>query len=137
MDFVLHPDLAKDSRFITDLPLCQVRLENVRTFPWLILIPRVANKRALHDLNQQQLCQLMQESERVAQALLAVFGPHHLNVGALGNVVPQLHWHLVGRLEQDAAWPKPVWGFADTQPWTEAESTHWCQRLKDAINTLA
>lgn len=137
MDFVLHPDLEKDSVFITDLPFCQVRLENVRTFPWLLLIPRIADKRSLHDLDQEQLCQLMRESDLCNQALQQVFGPMHINVGALGNVVPQLHWHLVGRSAQDAAWPKPVWGFADTHPWTAAESEHWCSQIKQAISTLA
>jgi diadenosine tetraphosphate (Ap4A) HIT family hydrolase len=121
MPFNLDPRLEQDSIFITDLPLCQVRLENVRNFPWLILVPRVDNLTEVHQLSVEQQAQLMDESSRCAHALNQCFTLDKINVGALGNVVSQLHWHVVGRRQDDEAWPKPVWGFSPTDAWTETE----------------
>ena len=121
MRFTLDPRLEQDSVFITDLPLCQVRLENVRNFPWLILIPRQANMTEVHQLSEADQHQLLNESSLCAQALLAQFELHKINVGNLGNVVSQLHWHVVGRRRDDDAWPRPVWGFSDTDEWTVCE----------------
>lgn len=123
MTFILDPRLEQDSIFITDLALCQVRLENVRNFPWLILVPRVDNLTEVHQLSVEQQAQLMDESSRCAQALNQCFALDKINVGALGNVVSQLHWHVVGRRTDDDAWPKPVWGFAPTDEWTTCEQT--------------
>lgn len=123
MTFILDPRLETDSIFICDLPLCQVRLENVRNFPWLILVPRVDNLTEVHQLSVEQQAQLMNESSRCAQALNQCFALDKINVGALGNVVSQLHWHVVGRRTDDDAWPKPVWGFSPTDAWTTCEQT--------------
>ena len=121
MRFTLDPRLEQDSVFITDLPLCQVRLENVRNFPWLILVPRQADMTEVHQLSEADQHQLLHESTLCAQALLAQFELHKINVGNLGNVVSQLHWHVVGRRRDDDAWPRPVWGFSDTDEWTSCE----------------
>ncbi|MCH9743157.1 MAG: HIT family protein [Proteobacteria bacterium] len=120
-NFVLDSRLAQDSHFIYDLPLCQVRLENVRNFPWLILVPRIANLSEVHQLTTNQQTQLLNESSQCAQALLTLFPLDKMNVGSLGNVVSQLHWHVVGRRKDDDAWPRPVWGFNPTAPWQEDE----------------
>jgi diadenosine tetraphosphate (Ap4A) HIT family hydrolase len=106
-----------------------VRLENVRNFPWLILVPRIDNLTEVHQLSSEQQSQLLCESSQCAQALLAQFDLHKINVGALGNVVSQLHWHVVGRRNDDDAWPKPVWGFAATDDWTPCEAEALCNRL--------
>lgn len=129
MSFILHPQIAADSFFVCDLPLCQVRLENVRNFPWLILVPRIANLTEIHQLSKEQQTQLIAESSLCAQALLAQFELHKINIGALGNVVSQLHWHVVGRRHHDDAWPKPVWGFSTTETWTPCESEALCTTL--------
>jgi diadenosine tetraphosphate (Ap4A) HIT family hydrolase len=129
MPFTLHPQIAADSFFVCDLPLCQVRLENVRNFPWLILVPRIANLTEVHQLSSEQQSQLLRESSQCAQALLVQFECHKINVGALGNVVSQLHWHVVGRRNDDDAWPKPVWGFAATDAWTPCEAEALCNTL--------
>lgn len=130
MPFNLDPCLEQDSIFITDLPLCQVRLENVRNFPWLILVPRIDNLTEVHQLSVEQQAQLMDESSRCAQALNECFALDKINVGALGNVVSQLHWHVVGRRTDDDAWPKPVWGFSPTDEWTTCEQTVLQTQLK-------
>jgi diadenosine tetraphosphate (Ap4A) HIT family hydrolase len=137
MPFTLHPQIEADSIFICDLPLCQVRLENVRNFPWLILIPRIDGATEVHQLSTDQQTQLISESSQCAQALMANFDLHKINVGALGNVVPQLHWHVVGRRNDDDAWPKPVWGFSDTDPWTACEIANIRTLLIKQVNNLS
>ena len=135
--FQLHPQLEADSHYVTDLPLCQVRLENVRNFPWLILIPKQTNLTEVHQLLATQQAQLILESSLCAQALQSCFAIDKINVGALGNVVPQLHWHVVGRRTKDDAWPRPVWGVADTDPYTPCELEMLISQLYQAIEAVA
>jgi diadenosine tetraphosphate (Ap4A) HIT family hydrolase len=129
MSFTLDSRIEADSFFFFFLPLCQVRLENVRNFPWLILIPRIDNITEVHQLSDEQQAQLLAESNQCAKILLNHFELHKINVGALGNVVPQLHWHVVGRRNDDDAWPRPVWGFTKTDTWTECEAQALCSKL--------
>lgn len=136
MSFQLDTRLAQDSLFITDLALCQVRLENVRNFPWLILVPRINNLTEVHQLSVEQQAQLISESSRCAQALNQCFALAKINVGALGNVVSQLHWHVVGRRTDDDAWPKPVWGFAPTLNWSESEISSLKERLEQQLKDV-
>lgn len=134
MPFTLDSRLEQDSFFITDLSLCQVRLENVRDFPWLVLVPRVADLTEVHQLTPEQQVQLMSESSRCAQALNQCFALDKINVGALGNVVSQLHWHVVGRRQDDAAWPRPVWGFSPTDAWTACEAEAIIAQIQQALS---
>lgn len=133
MAFTLDPRLEQDSIFITDLPLCQVRLENVRNFPWLILVPKINNLTEVHQLTREQQAQLIDESSRCAQALGECFPLDKINVGALGNVVSQLHWHVVGRRAVDDAWPRPVWGYSPTDSWTACEADAIITRIQQAL----
>lgn len=133
--FELHPQLEADSHYVADLPLCQVRLENVRNFPWLILIPKQNNLTEVHQLLATQQTQLMLESSLCAQALQSCFSVDKINLGALGNIVSQLHWHVVGRRKTDDAWPNPVWGFANTDPYTPCEIEALTSQLYQAIET--
>ena len=110
MTFALHPRLAADTFLVGDLPLCRVLLMNDQRFPWLILVPRRADIREIIDLTAPERAILMEEIASAATALKAAAACHKLNVGALGNMVPQLHIHVVARSEGDAAWPGPVWG---------------------------
>ncbi len=89
--FVLHPQLEKDSELVTELLLCSVRLINDANYPWLILVPQVADIRDVIDLSDIQQQTLWQESALVSHALKHLFTPDKLNVAALGNMVPQLH----------------------------------------------
>ena len=108
--FQLDPRLARDSVFIADGPLSQVRLMDDARFPWLLLVPRIAGASEWIDLDGGAQRLLLAEINQVGTLVRAAPGIHKLNIGALGNVVPQLHVHLVGRHPGDAAWPGPVWG---------------------------
>lgn len=129
IDFVLDPRLAADSVFIADGPLSQVRLVDDTRFPWLLLVPRVAgaSEWLLLDGSQQRL--LLAEINRAGHAIRTQDGVEKLNIGALGNVVRQLHVHLVGRNSRDAAWPGPVWGSGHAERHSpallETRIAHW------------
>ena len=114
----LHPQLADDTHPLAQFALCEVRLMDDANHPWLILVPRVENAVEVIDLDAAQQAQLMQEIYRASRALQVAVKPHKLNVAALGNVVPQLHVHLIARFHHDIAWPRPVWGMATAQPYS-------------------
>lgn len=112
-DFVLDPRLDGDTRCVGDLELSRVLLMDDARFPWLILVPRRANLRELTDLDIAAQQRLLSEINRCARAVQAQFVPDKLNIAALGNVVAQLHVHIIARHTHDAAWPRPVWGFGE------------------------
>jgi len=114
----LHPQLADDTHPLAQFGLCEVRLMDDANHPWLILVPRVENAVEVVDLDASQQAQLMQEIDRASRALQVAVKPHKLNVAALGNVVPQLHIHVIARFHDDIAWPRPVWGMASAQPYS-------------------
>ncbi|MGE3317901.1 MAG: HIT domain-containing protein [Candidatus Berkiella sp.] len=109
MNFELDPKLAQDSSFICDLPLSQVRLSHNAAFPWIVLIPRQPQLIELIDLSLSDQGQLWQEITRASHIMRAIFSPTKLNVANLGNVVAQLHIHVIARFASDKAWPNPVW----------------------------
>ena len=106
----LHAQLATDTISIGDLPLSRVLVINDANYPWLLLVPRRPGVAEVLDLDEVEQAQLMTELTRVARALRAQTDCDKLNVAALGNVVPQLHVHVIARFRSDAAWPRPVWG---------------------------
>jgi diadenosine tetraphosphate (Ap4A) HIT family hydrolase len=106
----LHPQLAQDTVPVGDLALSCVLAMNDANYPWLIMVPRVGEVCELIDLSDADRAQLMEEIARLSRALKEVTGCDKLNVAALGNVVAQLHVHVIARRTNDAAWPKPVWG---------------------------
>lgn len=108
--FQLDPRLAADTVFVADWKLCRVLLMDDAQFPWLVLVPRRTGLVELDDLDEGDRTRLMHEIQRAMKALRAVVECDKLNVGALGNIVRQLHVHVVARREGDAAWPGPVWG---------------------------
>ncbi|GGD55449.1 HIT domain-containing protein [Pseudoxanthomonas indica] len=114
-DFELDPRLATDSVFIADGPLSQVRLMDDRRYPWLVLVPRVAGVSEWLDLDGGQQRLLLAEINQAGALIRAQAGVEKLNIGALGNIVRQLHVHLVGRHAGDASWPGPVWGAGSAQ----------------------
>lgn len=115
--FVLDAGLAADTHLIGDLPLSRLLLMEDARFPWLILVPRVAGMRDLIDLPRAQQHILLDEVERCAQTLRRLHAPDKLNIASLGNVVAQLHVHVIGRFAQDSAWPRPVWGVGERVPY--------------------
>src|SRR2546423_10525053 len=105
----LHPQLERDKVSLGDLVLARVLVNNDANYPWLILVPRRPDLVELIDLDDAVQAQLMTEITRVGHALREVTACHKLNVAALGNMVPQLHVHVIARFRHDAAWPNPVW----------------------------
>lgn len=109
--FELDPRLERDSVFVADWNLCQVRLMDDAQFPWLVLVPRRVGVVELDDLDATDRTRLMHEIQRAMKTLRSVVECDKLNVGTLGNLVSQLHVHVVARRRDDVAWPGPVWGF--------------------------
>jgi diadenosine tetraphosphate (Ap4A) HIT family hydrolase len=110
--WMLDPQLARDTVEIGDMPLCQALLISDANYPWLLLVPRRQHIVEIIDLDYIEQAQLMSEIAQAARSLKAITRCDKINVAALGNVVPQLHVHVVARSRGDAAWPKPVWGAA-------------------------
>ena len=131
--WTLHPQLERDTASIGDLPLSRVLIINDANYHWLLLVPRRAIIVELPDLDDVEQAQLMTEVARVARALRAVTSCDKLNIAALGNVVPQLHVHVIARFRSDAAWPKPVWGAAPPRPYDREELHSFGQPLRKKI----
>ena len=124
--FTLAPRLEADSVFLTDWPLCQLRLMDDARYPWLILVPRRERLEEWTELSPEDLTVLSAEIARAGRGLAQMFNPRKLNVGALGNIVRQMHVHVIARFETDAAWPGPVWGQGTRTPYAEAEKDRLC-----------
>ncbi|TWT23227.1 HIT domain-containing protein [Luteimonas marina] len=116
--YELHPQLAADTHPLAVFELCELRLMDDANYPWLVLVPRLPEARELIDLDAAQRHLLTDEIDRAARVLREVFRPFKLNVAALGNLVPQLHVHVIARFEHDPAWPAPVWGRVAARPYT-------------------
>ena len=129
----LHPQLADDTHPIAQWHLSDLRLMDDANHPWLILVPRVDGASELIDLTESQQAELTREIAAASRALKAVFKPHKLNVAALGNVVPQLHVHVIARFEHDIAWPRPVWGMASAKPYSPEALVERIERLQAAL----
>ena len=110
MSFKLSSILEQDSIFITKFELCQLRLMNNSDFPWVILVPEKKDIVEIMDLKANEFNKLNSEILQVAKIIKSVFNPDKLNIATLGNIVPQLHIHIVARFKNDKLFPKPVWG---------------------------
>ena len=117
--FALDPRLAADTRLVASLPLCDVQLMNDTRYAWLVLVPRRGGLVEIADLSDDDQALLWREVNLAARALRAVAPCDKLNLGVLGNIVRQLHVHVVARCRGDAAWPGPVWGHGQAQPYAE------------------
>lgn len=133
-DFSLDPRLAADAIVLADWPLCRVCLMNDSRFPWLILVPRRRDMVDIDQLAPADQAMLWSEVTRAMTALRATTALYKLNVGALGNIVRQLHVHIIARSETDAAWPRPVWGVGSAKPYDAQTLDALSQRLTAALN---
>ncbi|KKL03343.1 HIT domain-containing protein [Rheinheimera mesophila] len=131
--FELALEFERDSIWLADWPLCQLRVQNDTNYPWFILIPRRAGVTEIIDLTEAEQNQLWRESGHLSVFLKAQFQAKKLNIAALGNMVPQLHLHHIVRYDTDCAWPAPVWGKFPAQ----AYSTQALQQLKQKMASLA
>jgi diadenosine tetraphosphate (Ap4A) HIT family hydrolase len=131
--FSLHERLRADTIELTRWPLSIVLLMNVRHWPWLVLVPRRPDIREIHELQETDQRALTAEIVRASRALTQLVQPHKLNVAALGNVVPQLHVHVIARFTDDPAWPKPVWGALPPEPYAGNELVRRVEALKGVL----
>lgn len=107
--FALDPRLEAGSEPVLDWPLCQVRLKDDARFPWLLLVPRRPGVAEFTDLTAADYAQLQAEILAATRLVQQVVAPDKVNVAMLGNVVAQMHVHVVGRFRSDPAWPDPIW----------------------------
>lgn len=115
--FALDPRLAAETAPVGDLELSAVLLVDDARFPWFILVPRRPDLTEITDLEEADAQLLTRELRLAATVMTRLVSPDKVNVAALGNVVRQLHWHVIGRFASDAAWPGPVWGRGERRPY--------------------
>jgi diadenosine tetraphosphate (Ap4A) HIT family hydrolase len=130
---MLHQRLEEDTIGIVRLELSRVLLMNDSSFPWLVLVPERENIRELHELGAADRAVLIEEIAAASEIIQLLYSPDKINTGALGNLVPQLHIHVIGRFRKDRAWPGPVWGTGSAQPYSEKELDIVSGRLRKAF----
>lgn len=128
--FTLDARLAQDTLPIGDFPLCRLLLMNDANYPWFILVPRCEEVSELFQLDPQDQAQLWLEATDLAELLKDMFGADKMNVATLGNVVSQLHVHVIARRRGDASWPAPVWGQVPARPYTPEQVATIRHKLK-------
>ena len=127
--FELHAQLQADTVHIGTMTLCEVLLAQDANYPWLILVPQREGVTEVHQLSEEDQLLLLQESSFVAKQMETHFLAHKMNVAALGNMVSQLHLHVIARFESDVAWPAPVWGVTKAKAYVPNE-------LEGTVNSL-
>lgn len=135
--FELDPVLAGDTADLGSLGLCRVLLMNDVRYPWLILVPQQTGLVEIGDLARDDRIRLMDEIEVASAALIDLYAPEKINTGALGNIVRQLHVHVVARNLGDPAWPGPVWGHSPAVPYAEDALETRIRELRDALKISA
>lgn len=133
--FDLHPQLSADCTVVDDLPLCRLLLMEDANYPWCILVPRRAGVREIHELAEADQAALLREVTRLSMAMQEAFAADKMNVAALGNVVPQLHVHVIARRVDDAAWPRPVWGAVPRRAYAGDEREAAIARLRKTLRS--
>ncbi|MEC9347397.1 MAG: HIT domain-containing protein [Pseudomonadota bacterium] len=128
--FNLDPRLAGDSTPVGDWPLSAVRLYHDSRWPWLLLVPRRAGAVELFDLQAADRAQLVEEAAAAARVVAGLGPCDKTNVATLGNMVPQMHVHVIARQKGDPAWPGPVWGVGTAVPYGGAERDALVSRLR-------
>ncbi|RMR19735.1 hypothetical protein ALP89_02856 [Pseudomonas syringae pv. persicae] len=131
--FVLDSRLQQDTLPIGDFPLCRLLLSNDTHYPWFILVPRRADITEVFQLSAADQLQLWQETTALSKVLKEVFVADKINVAALGNVVSQLHMHVIARKRDDIAWPAPVWGKHAAVAYSDEQFSEICRQLKPAL----
>jgi len=132
----LAPRVAADTHPVARWDVSDVLLMNDARFPWLILVPRVADVTELFHLSSDQQSQVMAEMSGAGQAMQSLWGADKVNTAMLGNKVSQLHIHVIARFREDDAWPGPVWGVGQPRPYTEAALEDCLSRLQSGLPSL-
>lgn len=132
-DFHLDPRLNKDACWSIDLKLSRLLLVNNSLFPWVILVPRKKNPKEIIDLNTEDRIMLMNEISDLSKIMQKIFSPDKLNIAALGNMVEQLHIHIIARYKNDQAWPNPVFGYK-SQAYNLEKQQEIINQLQEFLN---
>ena len=132
-DFVLNARLKQDTFFIRDMTLSTLLLMNNAHIPWVILVPKRDDVTSILDLSSADYDILTSEIRHVAQLMQNLFNPERLNIASLGNVVSQMHWHIVCRFTDDICFPKPVWGNIPDMPYEAERANNIIQRIQDVL----
>lgn len=133
IEFEVHRQLLNDCTVVGDAELCRVLLMNDARFPWLILVPRISGLRDVHEVPTEYRSALFDEIESASKAVQTIIDADKINVAALGNQVPQLHVHVIGRLKSDEAWPGPVWGVGASVPYDDDVRLKRIEFVNDAM----
>ena len=133
-EFELNSRLLGESTFLTKLTLSQVRLNNDSRFPWLILIPEIAGLKELHEIPGEQHTIVHKEMIFCSTVLQKFTSADKMNVAALGNLVPQLHIHVIARKYNDSAWPQPVWSAGDAKPYEKENLAKLVNKLRQRLS---
>ena len=134
LPFALDNRLAEDTIYVRELPLCRFLLMNDKRYPWLILVPRYNGLSEIHDLPDKDQSTLISEVTAATRALENLFQPKKINVAALGNMVSQLHIHVIARFEKDEAWPSPVWGIGKSESYSRNEAKRIVKQLTATLS---
>lgn len=129
----LDARLEADSALVGRLPLCQVRWMRDARYPWALLVPERVGAVELFDLSPEDRHALVEESALVARVLARLVSAHKTNVATIGNVVSQLHVHVIARFREDDAWPRPVWGLHPAKPYEDDALRSRVDALRDAL----
>jgi len=132
MSFRLHPNLDSKA-FILDLPLCRVLLEDNRHYPWIFLVPRRPDISKIMDLEMDDQLQLTREINWAQKILWEQFQLTQLNVAAIGNKTSQLHVHVIGRTENDPAWPGTVWDHSARDFYSIGETEQMIESIRNGF----
>ena len=123
----------KDSHLIADLKLCSIRLIDNAKFPWIILIPKRKNITDISELNSKDQMLLMKEIVHCSNLMKKIFKTKKLNVEKIGNIVPQLHIHIIARNMKDSSWPLSVW-VTKGKSYSKLALTIMIEKLREALN---
>jgi len=132
-DFRLDERLERDSELVTVLGLCQLRLMKDSRWPWLLLVPQRTGISEIFELTPLDQTLLTFETNSVAEALKRATGVKKINVAAIGNIVSQLHVHIIGRSEGDANWPGPIWGHGKAEPYRDGAEQKLLNKVIEAL----
>jgi diadenosine tetraphosphate (Ap4A) HIT family hydrolase len=133
--FTLDDRLFRDSDLLLRLGLCELRLMRDSRWPWLVLVPQRCGVSEVFDLTPLDQAMLTFEQNTVAAALKDITGATKINIGALGNIVRQLHVHIIARVEGDPNWPGPVWGYEKPIPYSADDQDAFTQKLLEALES--
>ena len=132
-DFRLDERLERDSELVTVLGLCQLRLMKDSRWPWLLLVPQRSGISEIFELTPLDQTLLTFETNSVAEAMKRAPGAKKINVASLGNIVSQLHVHIIGRSEGDANWPGPIWGHGEAEPYRDGAEQKFLNKVIEAL----